>query len=92
MIRKPRTNRERGQVLVIFSMAIFLFMGLCAIALDVSWYWLNGLRMQRAADAAALAGVVHLPADPTTAVSVALDEAEKNGYTDGVGGVSVVPT
>jgi Flp pilus assembly protein TadG len=91
-MNRPKTHRERGQVLVIFSIAIFLFMGLCAIALDVSWYWVNGLRMQRAADAAALAGVVHLPSDPTTAISVALDEAEKNGYTDGVGGVSVVPT
>jgi hypothetical protein len=92
MIRRPRTNRERGQVIVIFSLAIFLFMGLCALALDISWYWLNGLRMQRAADAAALAGVVHLPSDPTTAVSVALDEAKKNGYESGVSGVTVVPT
>jgi hypothetical protein len=92
MKRRPRTNRERGQVIVIFSLAIFLFMGLCALALDISWYWLNGLRMQRAADAAALAGVVHLPSDPSTAVSVALDEAKKNGYEPGVDGVTVVPT
>jgi hypothetical protein len=92
MARHRRTDRERGQVIVIFSLAIFLFMGLCALALDISWYWLNGLKMQRAADAAALAGVVHLPADPSTAASVARLEAVKNGYSDGVGGVTVTPT
>ena len=37
-----------------------------AIVVDVSWYWANTLRVQRAADAAALAGVVWLPGNPTT--------------------------
>jgi hypothetical protein len=92
MTPRRRTDGQRGQVIVIFSLAIFLFMGLCALALDISWYWLNGLRMQRAADAAALAGVVHLPSDPTTAVNVARLEAIKNGYSDGVGGVTVTPS
>lgn len=91
MRHQPKTHRQRGQIVIIFSLAIFLFMGLCAIALDISWYWLNGLRMQRAADAAALAGVVHLPGDVTTAVSVALDEAKKNGFENGIGGVVVSP-
>ena len=35
-----------------------------ATVIDLSWYWTNNLRMQRAADAAALAGVVFLPGDP----------------------------
>ncbi|HEY7735958.1 MAG TPA: pilus assembly protein TadG-related protein, partial [Candidatus Limnocylindrales bacterium] len=91
MSRRPKTNRQRGQVVIIFSLAIFLFMGLCALALDISWYWLNGLRMQRAADAAALAGVVHLPSDPTSAINVAIAEATKNGYQNGIGGVVVTP-
>ena len=59
--------------------------------IDVSWYWANTLRMQRAADAAALAGVVYLPGNPTLAYSTARAEAVKNGYTDGVGGVAVTP-
>ena len=50
-----------GQVLVIFAGAIFLMMMLMAIVIDVSWYWVNSLRAQRAADAAALAGAVMLP-------------------------------
>ena len=69
-------------------MAIILFVGLCAVVIDVSWYWANSLRMQRAADAAALAGVVWLPGNvdrrPST---VARAEAAKNGYTNGVSGV-----
>jgi Putative Flp pilus-assembly TadE/G-like len=94
---EPRSNRlsarirERGQIVVIFAMAIILFVGLCAIVIDVSWYWANSLRMQRAADAAALAGVIYLPGNVGSAVSTARAEAVKNGYTNGVGGVAVTP-
>ena len=42
---------------------------LSAAVIDMSWYWTNNLRMQRAADAAALAGVVCLPGDPATAIT-----------------------
>lgn len=90
--RASSRARQRGQVVVIFSLAIILFMGLCALAVDISWYWVNNLRMQRAADAAALAGVVHLPGNVGLATSVALDEATKNGYVNGVDGVTVTPT
>ena len=90
--RQPRRARSRGQVVVIFAGAMILFVGLCAIVIDVSWYWANTLRMQRAADAAALAGVVWLPGNVATATSTARAEAAKNGYTNGVGGVSVTPT
>ncbi len=85
-------NGSRAQIVVIFAGAIIVFVGLCAIVIDVSWYWSNTLRMQRAADAAALAGVVFLPGNVPLAVSTARAEAVKNGYTDGVGGVAVTPT
>jgi hypothetical protein len=84
-------RRRAGQVLVIFAASSAVFIGMCAIVVDVAWYWASNLRIQRAADAAALAGVVHLPGNPGTAVSVALTEATKNGYTDGVAGYTVVP-
>src|SRR6478672_5247731 len=86
-----RDLRERGQIVVIFALSIIVFVGLAAVVIDVSWYWANTLRMQRAADAAALAGVVYLPGNPTLAYSTARAEAVKNGYTDGVGGVAVTP-
>lgn len=72
--------RERGQVVIIFAGAMILFAGLCAAVIDISWYWTNNLRMQRAADAAALAGAVYLPGDTNRAFAMARAEALKNGY------------
>jgi hypothetical protein len=75
-----RRLRERGQVVIIFAGAMILFAGLCAAVIDISWYWTNNLRMQRAADAAALAGAVYLPGDTNRAFAMARAEALKNGY------------
>jgi Flp pilus assembly protein TadG len=87
--RSRSSARERGQVVVIFAGAVIALVALCAVVVDVAWYWTNNLRMQRAADAAALAGVVWLPSKPQTAYSVARAEAAKNGYRDGTGGVTI---
>ena len=80
-----------GQMVVLFVMSIFVLTGITAVVVDISWYWANTLRVQRAADAAALAGVVWLPGAPGTAYSTARTEATKNGYTDGAAGVTVFP-
>ena len=87
--RDPR--RQRGQVIVIFAGSMIALVALCAVVVDVAWYWTNNLRMQRAADAAALAGVVWLPGNVDTAYTTARKEAKKNGYEDGVGGIVVTP-
>ncbi len=60
-VQRRRTKSQTGQVLVIFAGAIIALIGMVAIVVDVSWYWANSLRVQRAADAAALAGAVYLP-------------------------------
>ncbi|MGH2512855.1 MAG: pilus assembly protein TadG-related protein [Candidatus Limnocylindrales bacterium] len=83
-------RRPKGQVLVIFAGAIFVLIGMVAIVVDVSWYWANTLRVQRAADAAALAGAIYLPGSTTNAYAYAKTEASKNGYTTG-GGTVVTP-
>ena len=88
---RDRDGRSRGQVIVIFAGSIFLFIALCAIVTDVAWYWVNTLKVQRAADAAALAGAVYLPGDRPTAYSEARASAVQNGYTTGVGSVVVTP-
>ncbi len=85
-----RRMAARGQMLVLFAVSIFVLTGITAMVVDISWYWANSLRVQRAADAAALAGVVHLPSDTTTAYDLARKEAVKNGYSAG-GGVTVTP-
>ncbi len=84
-----RALRERGQMLALFTLSIFVLTGITALAVDVSWYWANTLKVQRTADAAALAGVVWLPGQPATAYATARDQAAKNGYTDAVGGVTI---
>src|SRR5690242_7430200 len=86
-----RSGRERGQTLVLFVIVSVVLIGAVAIVTDVSWLWVNQQRMQRAADAAALAGAIYLPGDPTTAYAVARAEAAKNGYTNGANGVVVTP-
>jgi len=84
-----RAKPQGGQALVVFAMSIMLFLGMCAVVVDVAWYWAGMLRMQRAADAAALAGVVYLPGNAASAVTAARAESTKNGFTDGSSGVTV---
>ncbi|HEX5825776.1 MAG TPA: pilus assembly protein TadG-related protein [Candidatus Limnocylindrales bacterium] len=79
----PKRSRTRGQIMIVFAMSIIVLCGMVALVVDVSWYWANSLRVQRAADAAALAGVVWLPGTPNVAYSTAIIEAEKNGYING---------
>ena len=85
-------SRSRGQVLVIFAFLLTILVGFSAMVIDISWIWANELRVQRAADAAALAGVVHLPGQVNQARGDAFDEARKNGYRNGFGGVVVIPS
>lgn len=90
-LKRGNRGRNRGQILVLYAGAMLALMGIMALVVDVGWYWSNTLRVQRAADAAALAGAVSLPGDPAAAFADARAEAAKNGYTDGVGGVIVAP-
>jgi hypothetical protein len=70
---------------MIFVGATVFMIGLLAIVVDVTWYWAKTLQVQRAADAAALAGAVWLPEQPTTATSTALASAKQNGFAPGSG-------
>lgn len=86
---RPRGRlRQAGQMIPIFALSIFVLMGMMALVIDVSWLWSNTLRIQRAADAAALAGAVWLPGNNASAYATAREEAAKNGYTGG--GLTVV--
>jgi hypothetical protein len=86
-----RRDRSRGQMLALFVVTLLVLLGMAALVIDISWYWLNNVRMQRAADAAALAGVVYLPGNAAFAYNRAHEEAVKNGYTGGVNGIAITP-
>ena len=79
-------------MLVIFSGIFVVLLLMSALVIDLAWLWNNSLRIQRTADAAALAGVVYLPNDVPNAVTYARREATRNGYLNATGGVSVTPT
>ncbi|HVM64450.1 MAG TPA: pilus assembly protein TadG-related protein, partial [Acidimicrobiales bacterium] len=83
-------KRSRGQIAVIFAGSIVLFCALCAVVVDIANYWVATLKVQRAADAAALAGAVYLPGDVNGGKSAALASATQNGYSAG-SGTTVTP-
>ena len=92
-MRTARFRREqRGQVLVIVAVMIVVLLGFTGLVTDVAWYEVNLMRIQRAADAAALAGVVYLPSNVAGAQTAALAESSKNGFANGLNGVTVTAT
>jgi hypothetical protein len=84
------TRTERGQIIVIFAFLLMVLLGMAAFVVDLAWIWSNQLQVQRAADAGALAGVVHLPGDPNGGIAAAKAESKKNGFEDTVDGVTIV--
>jgi hypothetical protein len=75
--------KQAGQIVVIFAVMLTVLIGLVGIAIDTTYAWREALQVQRAADSAALAGVVYMPGDYTTAKSIAQNAASKNGFPDG---------
>ena len=68
-----------------------VLIGFTAWAVDFSQWKHETTRMQKAADAAALAGAVFMPENTGgIAFSTAFSVAAKNGYTNGQDGVSIV--
>ncbi len=86
-----RERDDGGYVAILVAIALPLFMTLAALAVDVANWYAQAQRVQQAADAAALAGSVYLPLEPTAAQSTALDYARRNGYDAASGTVTVTP-
>jgi putative Flp pilus-assembly TadE/G-like protein len=80
---------ERGQSLIIIALFFSLFMAIVGIAVDIAWFQFNVDRIQRAADAGALAGVVYLPGNLPGAQTSAVAAIKRNGYQNGVAGATV---
>jgi hypothetical protein len=80
---------DKGAALPFVAGIFLLLLGVSAFAVDLGWIYLNGARLQRAADSSALAGVVYLPGDTAQVVNKAVDGANANGWN--VGSVNGVP-
>ncbi len=90
-VRSGLQNREGGYVAVTVAIMLTVLLSFCAFAVDVGNWYFVGQRAQRAADAAALAGVTALPNDPSTAFAAAQTLATRNNFPNG-GKISVTPT
>lgn len=88
-MRRRRRSDERGIAVIYLSLTITCVLLAAAFAVDLGFWYLRASQAQRAADAAALAGVTWMPGDFPKARSVALTSAQANGFTDGVDDVSV---
>jgi Flp pilus assembly protein TadG len=83
-----RRRDERGYVLALTALVLVPMLIIAAMAIDYGGWYAEGTKMQRAADAAALAGVVWLP-NTNQATLVAKETAKKNGYDDALPNITV---
>lgn len=74
-----RSNGEHGYVMVMFALLLVPLLLMAGFAVDVGKWYSRSSDMRRAADAAALAGVVWLP-DEAAARTAALAAAARNGF------------
>src|ERR1700716_3443425 len=87
-----RAADDRGQAIILVALLLTSLFGFVGLVVDVGWFQLNLVRVQRAADAAALAGSVYLPGNVPGAKAAAAGAATQNGYTQIAGnGIIVDP-
>lgn len=88
LIATERGQRDRGYVLVEFAVLLVPLLLMVSLSVDVGSWYNRVSDLQKAADAAALAGVVWLP-DEAKAETYALAAAARNGFVDGVDGIDI---
>jgi Flp pilus assembly protein TadG len=71
---------ERGYVDVLVAILLPVLLGMAAFAVDVGNWYVTVKHTQNAADAAALAGVTHMPGDLDDATASAHKVAADNGF------------
>jgi Flp pilus assembly protein TadG len=74
-----RLKNERGQAIVLTTIAMVMCCGMAALVLDVGNWFRDKRRLQGTADAAALAGAQQLPTNASGAQSMAMSYANQNG-------------
>jgi hypothetical protein len=92
LIRRLRQARRQEAGYVVILTAILLptvFIGCAAIGVDSAGWYAFAQEEQKAADAAALAGVPYLPYDLPSATTKAQSVAATNGFDDAASNVTV---
>src|ERR1039457_4365278 len=90
-VRKIATHRpRRGFILVTMIVSLTILLAFLGLAIDVGYEQYMKIRMQTAADAAALGGSRELSASGTgNLVSAARGDAATNGFTNAQNSVTV---
>ena len=76
---RKTSNRRRGQTFVVIGIAMVGLLGGVSLGTDVAVLYFNWVQLQKAVDAAALAGASYLPDNPTQAAATANQFATSNG-------------
>jgi Flp pilus assembly protein TadG len=63
---KPKLRLTKGQMAVVITIAMPVLIGAMGLGMDMAVLYYNWVQLQKAADAAALAGAEQLTGDPTT--------------------------
>lgn len=71
-------RRQPGQFAVLYAIALPVLIAGLAMCTDVGVMYMNWQHLQRAADAAALAGAGYLPGDPASAITASEQFAQNN--------------
>ncbi len=85
---RRRVRGEKGYALVLAALMLLPLLAFAGFATDVGAWYARANRIQRAADAASLAGVVWMP-DLTQARTVALATAQRNGFVNGQNDITI---
>src|SRR5207245_1894759 len=94
MIRRSRVSK--GQIAVIMTICLPVLIGVIGLGADLGVLYFNWVQLQKAADAAALAGASQLTGDTTTTtnssvVSTGTQYAQSNGITQAADTILVSP-
>lgn len=90
-VPRTRLKGEAGYVMVMSALLLLPLLAFAGFAVDIGSWYTHANRMQRAADAAALAAVIWMPNDER-AEQVALETARANGFDDAASDITVTVT
>ena len=88
LLRSGRAHGQRGQTMLFVGVMFVFLLGVVGLAVDGGVAYVYSVSVERAAAAAALAGVPYMPDQFSTpvggpnATTRALDEASRNGYAN----------
>jgi hypothetical protein len=77
---RPDRRSAKGQAMAIFALVSVLLFVVAGLSIDAGTSYLTSNKIERAAAAAALAGVAYLPGDYPDAQNAALVEAARDGF------------